>query len=275
VSALLAVAVLLALRLPINIVPILNVDEADFAVESGVLLDGGRPYIDFVEKKPPLIYLLYAGGLRLVGRHNLAGFRLLMLAWIAASAWAVAAIARRLLGEKAAAVAAPAYAAAVSLGPPLDFHAANAETLFALPLLVGTWLCLPGDAETPASRRFHLFASGALIGIASLIKQQAGIQLVVLTAFLWLAERSPRQPAAGGADDLPRQSNPVRARALATAFLVGGFTAPWLLALAALAAVGALGEFYYWTVSINRYYIANGNSFRYALPLLVEASRCW
>src|SRR5207245_1195731 len=62
-SVVLAVVALLALRLPTNIVPILNVDEADFAVESGVLLDGGRPYVDFVEKKPPLIYVLYAGGL--------------------------------------------------------------------------------------------------------------------------------------------------------------------------------------------------------------------
>ena len=70
-SVVLAVVALLALRLPTNIVPILNVDEADFAVESGVLLDGGRPYVDFVEKKPPLIYVLYAGGLALVGRHNL------------------------------------------------------------------------------------------------------------------------------------------------------------------------------------------------------------
>ena len=65
-SVVLAVVALLALRLPTNIVPILNVDEADFAVESGVLLDGGRPYVDFVEKKPPLIYVLYAGGLALV-----------------------------------------------------------------------------------------------------------------------------------------------------------------------------------------------------------------
>ena len=151
-SVVLAVVALLALRLPTNIVPILNVDEADFAVESGVLLDGGRPYVDFVEKKPPLIYVLYAGGLALVGRHNLPGLRLLLIAWIAASAFALAGIARKVLGERAALLAAPAYAVAVSVGPPLDFHAANAETLFALPLLAGTWLCLPADGDSPRAR---------------------------------------------------------------------------------------------------------------------------
>ncbi|HYR19550.1 MAG TPA: glycosyltransferase family 39 protein [Myxococcales bacterium] len=252
-SAFLAAAALLALRLPTNVVPILNVDEADFAVESGVLLDGGRPYIEFVEKKPPLIYLLYAGGLALVGRYNLPGLRLLMLAWVAASAWVLGAIARRLLGERAALLAVPGYAVAVSIGPPLDFHAANAETLFALPLLLGTWLCLPVDGDTPRAQRRRLLASGALIGIASLIKQQAGIQLLVLAAFVCM-----------------RASGPGAARRVAS--LVAGFAAPWLLAIATLARVGALAEFYYWTVTINRYYVANGNSLRDGLPLLAGAT---
>jgi len=252
-SALLAAAALLALRLPTNVVPILNVDEADFAVESGVLLDGGRPYIEFVEKKPPLIYLLYAGGLALVGRYNLPGLRLLMLAWVAASAWVLGAIARRLLGERAALLAVPGYAVAVSIGPPLDFHAANAETLFALPLLLGTWLCLPVDGDTPRAQRRRLLASGALIGIASLIKQQAGIQLLVLAAFVCM-----------------RASGPGASRRVAS--LVAGFAAPWLLAIATLARVGALAEFYYWTVTINRYYVANGNSLRDGLPLLAGAT---
>ena len=85
-SALVALLALLCLRLPTNGVQILNVDEADFAVESGVLLDGGRPYVDFVEKKPPLVHVLYAAGLGLVGRYNLPGFRLLLIGYIFASA---------------------------------------------------------------------------------------------------------------------------------------------------------------------------------------------
>jgi hypothetical protein len=43
------------------------------------------------------------------------------------------------------------------------------------------------------------------------------------------------------------------------AALVAGFLGIWLVALGALAAVGALREFVYWTVEVNRYYIANGN----------------
>ena len=136
------------------------------------------------------------------------------------------------------------------MGPPLDFHAANAETLFALPLLAGTWLCLPADGDSPRARWLRPFAAGALIGLASLIKQQAGIQLVALGAFLWMGAAGPA----------------------AIAYLVAGFAAPWLVAVAALASAGVLAEFYYWTVSINRYYIANGNSLRAGLPFLVGAA---
>jgi 4-amino-4-deoxy-L-arabinose transferase-like glycosyltransferase len=135
VPALLALLALLALRLPTNGVQILNVDEADFAVEAGVLLDGGRPYVDFVEKKPPLVYYLYAGALRVVGRYNLPAFRLLLIGYVLASALVLSAIARRLYGDKVALLVAPLYAVTVSVGLPMDVHAANSETLFLLPLL--------------------------------------------------------------------------------------------------------------------------------------------
>ena len=171
-SAVLALAALLWLRLPTNGVQILNVDEADFAVEASVLLDGGRPYVDFVEKKPPLVYLLYAGALRLVGRYNLPGFRLLLIGYVLASALALAAVARRLYGEKVALLVAPLYAVTVSVGLPMDVHAANAETLFLLPLLAGTYFFLRGKRGA--------VAAGICLGLAALVKQQAGMQLPLL-----------------------------------------------------------------------------------------------
>jgi hypothetical protein len=42
-SVLLAALALVALRVPGSRTPIINVDEADFVVEAGALLDGGRP----------------------------------------------------------------------------------------------------------------------------------------------------------------------------------------------------------------------------------------
>ena len=86
----LAAAALLYLRLPNLYVPILNVDEADFVIEAGSLLDGGRPYVDFVEKKPPLIYFLFAAGMKLCGRYDLPGLRVLLFPYLLATAWFVA-----------------------------------------------------------------------------------------------------------------------------------------------------------------------------------------
>src|SRR3954463_1956757 len=176
-SAVLALGVLLALRLPTIQIPIINVDEADFAVEAGVLLDGGRPYVDFVEKKPPAIYLLYAAALATVGRYNLPAFRLLLIGYVLASALVLSAIARRLYGEKVALLTAPLYAVTVSVGLPMDVHAANPETLFLLPLLAGTYFWLRG--------RERAFAAGVCIGLAALIKQQAGMQLAILVLASW------------------------------------------------------------------------------------------
>ena len=242
-SALLALTALLWLRLPSNIVPILNVDEADFAVESAVLLDGGRPYVDFVEKKPPLVYLLYAGAMRIVGRYNLPAFRLLLIVYVLASALLLAAIARRLYGEKVALLAAPLYAVTVSVGLPMDVHAANAETLFLLPLLAGTYLWLRGSERA--------FVAGVFLGLATLIKQQAGIQLLVLIAASCLeAERLRR-----------------------IGLMCAGFALPCLLSLTGLAVVGSLGEFLYWTIGINGYYIANGNTAASGARLLAGALR--
>jgi hypothetical protein len=240
---LLALAALLWLRLPTNGVQILNVDEADFAVEAGVLLDGGRPYVDFVEKKPPLIYLVYAGALALVGRHNLPAFRLLLIGYVFASALMLAAIARRLYGQRVALLVAPLYAVTVSVGLPMDVHAANAETLFLLPLLVGTYFSL-GSTNRPV-------VAGVCVGLAALIKQQAGIQLPILIAAAWREHDRWRRL---------RQ-------------LCAGFSAPWAAAVIGLAVVGSLGGFLYWTIAVNGYYVANGNTLSSSLRLGAGALR--
>jgi len=236
---------LLALRLPNHRIPIINVDEADFVVEANVLLEGGRPYVDFVEKKPPLIYVLYAGGMALVGRYHLPAMRLLLIPWILATALFVGLVARKIYGERQGLLAVPLYAIAVSVGPPLDMHAVNAESLFLLPLVAGTWLAL-------GERPLRWLAAGVLLALAALVKQQAGMQLPILAAFLALH--------LGG-----------RARWQAPVILGCGFAGTCLAAAAVLIAVGSWREFLYWTVAVNRYYIGNGNSFGDGLRLMVRA----
>jgi len=283
VAAALALGVLLALRLPTIQTPILNVDEADFAVEAGSLLDGGRPYVDFVEKKPPLIYAAYAGALSLVGRYNLPGVRLLLLGYVLATALVLGAITRRLFGPRAAWLVPPLYAAMVSAGPPMDVHAANPETFFLLPLLVGTRLALSARAGTPGPGLRRLLGAGAFLGVASLFKQQAAIQLPVLLLAL-LAGDAEDGVSAGGPATAPARPRwaflrglPSHARVRSAGALAAGFAAVWLVTLVVLAAIGSLGEFIYWTIDVNRYYIANGNNlpdsvnrFRRSVAMLVS-----
>jgi len=109
---------------------------------------------------------------------------------VLASALVLAAIARRLYGEKVALLVAPLYALTVSVGLPMDVHAANPETLFLLPLLAGTYLSLQGKERA--------VAAGVCVGLAALVKQQAGYATAILIAASWLergstpAVRAPR-----------------------------------------------------------------------------------
>jgi 4-amino-4-deoxy-L-arabinose transferase-like glycosyltransferase len=99
-----------------------------------------------------------------------------------------------------------------------------------------------------------------LLGVASLFKQQAGMQLPIVATSLVIT---------------PGVSLARRARS--TAMLAAGFAAIWLATLVVLGALGSLREFYYWTVEVNRYYIAHGNNLhdglaRFRGTLLMQAS---
>src|SRR4029078_11316611 len=94
-------------------------------------------------------------------------------------------------------------------------------------------------------------AAGVLLACAALVKQQAGMQLPIVAAFLILHLRG-------------------RARWQAPALLCGGFLVACLAAVPVLVAIGSWGEFLYWTVAVNRYYIGNGNSFGDGLKLMAR-----
>src|SRR3979409_1943001 len=57
-------------RLPLLAYPKACDDEQVYAVVAMEMLRGGRPYIDAVERKPPLLFYLYEGLFRLGGAYN-------------------------------------------------------------------------------------------------------------------------------------------------------------------------------------------------------------
>src|SRR3989440_12247203 len=59
-----------ATRLPSLVHPQAIDDEAVYSVVANEIVDGGRPYVDAVERKPPLLFWTYAAIFEVAGKYN-------------------------------------------------------------------------------------------------------------------------------------------------------------------------------------------------------------
>ena len=57
-------------RLPALVHPQAIDDEETYSVVGNVIVDGGRPYVDAVERKPPLLFWTYAAVVEAAGKYN-------------------------------------------------------------------------------------------------------------------------------------------------------------------------------------------------------------
>src|SRR6266480_3667923 len=60
----------IAIRLPSLLHPQPIDNEAMYSVVANEIVDGGRPYLDAVERKPPLLFWTYAAVFELAGKYN-------------------------------------------------------------------------------------------------------------------------------------------------------------------------------------------------------------
>lgn len=191
--------VALALGLPIAAYPV-GRDQAVFLTVARTILDGGRPYIDAWDLKPPGLYVLYASLLATADRVGI-GIDLLLgavnLAVAVTTAGLLCCLASRLAGrpvDTGAAVAmAATYVALLLHGT--YWSMGQAETWANL-LLVGLALCIT------SGRVLCRTTAGVLIGGIALLKFTCLAPALVIT--VWglrrAAQRQP--PPEGGAGAL-------------------------------------------------------------------------
>src|SRR5207237_10546860 len=68
-------------RLPSLMHPQAIDDEGIYSVVANVIVDGGRPYVDAVERKPPLLFWTYAAVVEAAGKYNWSALHTVALAW--------------------------------------------------------------------------------------------------------------------------------------------------------------------------------------------------
>ncbi len=203
-------------------------DQGIYAVVADTMLQGGMPYRDAWDFKPPGIFLTYAFAQGLFGKSMLA-IRLLEVTGLVATVFGLQRLAQVFFERPRAGLVAGALASLVHAG--LEFwHTAQPET-FGGYLTIAALVVL---TLTPSDRRRWLIALGvgALFGACALFKPPLGGGILVCAAY-WLTREQSRGKGLGAL---------VRAGLL----LAVGFAVPILLVLGWIWLRGAWPAFW-WT----------------------------
>ncbi|MBM4036691.1 MAG: hypothetical protein FJ291_33580 [Planctomycetes bacterium] len=236
------VLVTVLVRIPTFRFP-LDQDGSVFAYVARTWADGGLPYRDAWDHKPPLTYLAYRL-LFVFGPATGQGVGLTLRAGSAlcdaAAAVLLLLLARRFFGFRAGLAAGLAYGIATGL-PVLQLEAFQPERLAALCTVAGVLM-----AALYAETRRYAYAAlcGLLFGLAVIAKQVAAPVGVAVWAWLaWDAFRTEGRPALGRV-------------AFASVLMLVGAVLPWGLCAAYFNAHEAFGDFWECTWRYNLRYAA-------------------
>ncbi|MGH8164342.1 MAG: glycosyltransferase family 39 protein, partial [Rhodanobacteraceae bacterium] len=220
-------------RLPALMHPQAIDDEETYSVVANAIVDGGRPYVDAIERKPPLLFWTYAAVFEAAGKFNWKALHLVALGWTLGTMAGLYVIARNLFDRESGLIAALLYSI---FQPWAEFRnlAFNGELLMNLPI-VWAWAV----ALRPGSSRWRpeLFFAGALLCSGFLLKQPAAIAAVPLGIYLLI----PAYRESRGLTGIQSFTQ--------AAILTLGFFGTLGAAALVLHAQGILQEAYFWTIT--------------------------
>ena len=223
------------IRLPSLLHPQPLDSEAMYSVVANEIVDGGRPYIDAVERKPPLLFWTYAAVFRIAGKFNWKVLHVVALVWTLCAMAGLYAIGNELSDSNTGLIAALFYSVFQPWGVWSNLSA-DGEMLMNLPII---WAWAIAFRRKSSRMRPELFAAGALLGAAFLLKQPAAIAAVPLGIYLLL-------PSYGASRSLTRTNSIIQA-----AMLTAGFFAALGLVTIILWKQGILHEAFYWTIAAD------------------------
>jgi 4-amino-4-deoxy-L-arabinose transferase-like glycosyltransferase len=222
-----------AIRLPSLLHPLPIDDEAMYSVVANEIVDGGRPYVDAVERKPPLLFWTYAAVFRVAGKFNWPALHLVALLWTLATMAGLYVIGRDLFDRETGLIAALLY----SVFQPWASYknlAFNGEMVMNVAIV---WAWAIALRRSSSRLRPELVLAGALLCAGFLLKQPAAIAAVPLGIYLLL----PSYRAS-------RSLTPTNSIIQATMLMLGFFVAQGSVALV-LWKQGVLHDAFYWTIS--------------------------
>lgn len=203
-----------------------------YSVVANEIVDGGRPYIDAVERKPPLLFWTYAAVFKVAGEYNWKALHVVGLVWTLCAMAGLYVIGCELFDCNTGLIAAFFYTV---FQPWWTWKtlSVDGEMLMNLPIILA-WAIAFGRGSSRL--RPGLFVAGALLGAAFLLKQPAAIAAVPLGIYLLL-------PSYRASRSLTRINSIVQATTL-----TAGFFAVVGLVTILLWKQGILRDAFYWTI---------------------------
>ncbi len=171
-----------ATRLPSLLQPQPIDDESVYSVVANEIVDGGHPYVDAIERKPPLLFWTYAAVFAVAGKYNWYALHAVALLWTLGTMAGLFVIGTRLFDRETGLIAALFYSIFQPWAVANDLGF-NGELLMNLPL-VWAWAIALGPSKS--RKRFELLAAGSLLCLGFLLKQPAAIAAVPLGIYLLL-----------------------------------------------------------------------------------------
>jgi len=221
-----------AIRLPSLLHPRPIDSEAMYSVVANEIVDGGRPYIDAVERKPPLLFWTYAAIFKVAGKFNWKALHMVALMWTLCAMTGLYVTGRELFDRNTGLIAALFYGVFQHWLTWKNLSL-DGEMLMNLPII---WAWAIALRRSSSRLRPELFPAGALLGAAFLLKQPAAIAAVPLGVYLLL-------PSYRASRSLTRMNSIIQA----TILTVGFFAVVGLVTIV-LWKQGILRDAFYWTI---------------------------
>ena len=234
-------------------VEIIDMDEAAHAVGSWTWMDGGLLYKDFINNKPPLLYIYYAFAQFIFGKGLFAVHLMTALLVVPLTAFAASAFFDH---DKYGILAGILYLFYSASFLAHDMHSTNAEILMVLP---GAWGIVLLRNRNLAENRGRLLLSGMLFGTGFLLKYQIALGIIAV-AIACIRNGNRKWP-----------------------YMLLGFVIPPVITVLLFQRAGGLDGLLYWLFWNNLLYSANpislweasGRAASYLLPFLLVTSPLW
>ena len=157
-------------------------DEGSHAAHAVAMMNGGLPYVDFAaDNKPPGIFYIYYVTFLLFGKYNMFAIHMMAFLCTLATAMVLGYCAYKISEKKASFLTAMVFYLTFTTTLLSERVSANTEIFMALPYSLAVlllWLAVTKE------KGYLYFLSGVACGLAPLIKQVGGIELV--SVLFWL-----------------------------------------------------------------------------------------